>query len=111
MPTEIAVVETTEVEPPAETSEGFGVIYPAEKPEEEKAEDQVQDDTEEKCIQAEQLAMNRVSERGTSINKLNFIILQTALGHLYFYFQIVKSYLYSRTTKLEYLLVVYTSKI
>lgn len=71
IPTEIAVVETTEVELPAETSKGFGVIYPTEKPEEEKAEDKHEDDTEEKYIQAKQLAMNRVSERGISTCEMN----------------------------------------
>lgn len=65
------MVETPEVEPPVETSEGFGVIYPAEKPDEETAGDEPKDDTEENYIQAEQLAMNRVSERGSYTCKMN----------------------------------------
>ncbi len=68
IPTEIPRTEVEESgEEPPQRSEGFGVILPTEKPVEEKNEDEEKTEPEEKYITEDELAMNRVSEKGIQL--------------------------------------------
>lgn len=74
-PFPIPIEENTE-EPKAE---GFGVLYPVQKTEEKKQNEE-EADTDEKCITAEELAANRIPARGNFFkmlrNKFKFAVIK-----------------------------------
>lgn len=56
------------VETKPQVTEGFDVIYPVNKSEDEKSKYEEKIESVENCISPEELAMNRVSERGIIVS-------------------------------------------